>query len=110
MEIMPSEYQQLDLTRSEKIFIRHAISSEKYGFLLLKANPAMQKNDDMHILLCENGIVMFKFFETFDDVSKFTATMSMYAHAKALPSLETFYLICSVLEVDADFLLGRKDY
>lgn len=38
------------------------------------------------------------------------ATMSMYAHAKALPSLETFYLICSVLEVDADFLLGRKDY
>ena len=79
MEIMPSEYQQLELTRSEKIFIRHAISSEKYGFLLLKANPAMQKNDDMHILLCEDGIVMFKFFETFDDTSKFTATMSMYA-------------------------------
>jgi len=38
------------------------------------------------------------------------ATMSMYAHAKALPSLETFLLICNALDVNADYLLGRKDY
>ncbi|MBE7089197.1 MAG: helix-turn-helix transcriptional regulator [Clostridiales bacterium] len=37
------------------------------------------------------------------------ATMSMYKHGKALPSLETFYLICEYLDVSADFLLGKKE-
>lgn len=38
------------------------------------------------------------------------ATMSMYKHGKALPSLETFDLICVFLDVSADFLLGKKDF
>lgn len=79
MEIMPSEYQQIEITRSEKVFIRHALSSEQYGFLLIKANPAMQKNDFMHILICADGVVMFKFFETFEDATQFQTTMSIYA-------------------------------
>lgn len=79
MEIMPSEYQQLELTRSEKVFVRHAVSCEKYGFLILKANPAMQQNDFMHILLTEDGITMFKFFEAFEDVSQFETIMNIYA-------------------------------
>ena len=37
------------------------------------------------------------------------ATMSMYKHGKALPSLETFDKICDFLDVSADFLLGKKD-
>lgn len=37
------------------------------------------------------------------------ATMSMYKHGKAVPSLETFYMICDILDVSADYLLGKKD-
>ncbi len=61
MEIMPSEYQQLELSRFEKIFIRHALSSEQYGFLLLKVNPAMRENDYMHVFISADGVLMFKF-------------------------------------------------
>lgn len=38
------------------------------------------------------------------------ATMSMYKHGKALPSLETFSALCDILDVSADYLLGKKDY
>ena len=38
------------------------------------------------------------------------ATMSMYDHGKALPSLETFSAMCDVLNESADFLLGKKEY
>ena len=38
------------------------------------------------------------------------ATMSMYVHGKALPSLETFSAMCDVLSESADFLLGKKEY
>ena len=37
------------------------------------------------------------------------ATMSMYKHGKALPSLETFSAMCDFLDVTADFLLGKKE-
>lgn len=37
------------------------------------------------------------------------ATMSMYKHGKALPSLETFSQICDILDISADFLLGKKE-
>jgi len=33
----------------------------------------------------------------------------MYKSGKALPSLETFEKICEILDVSADFLLGKKD-
>jgi len=38
------------------------------------------------------------------------ATMSMYKNAKALPSLETFEKLCDLLDVSADYLLGRKEF
>ena len=38
------------------------------------------------------------------------ATMSMYVHGKAVPSLETFLSLCDLLGESADFLLGRKEY
>lgn len=79
METMPSEYQQIELSRSEKLFIRYALSSEQYGFLLIKANPAMLTNDYMHILICAEGIVIYKFFEAFEDATQFQATMSIYS-------------------------------
>ena len=41
------------------------------------------------------------------DITK--ATMSMYKNSKALPSLETFNKICEILDVSANFLLGKND-
>ena len=38
------------------------------------------------------------------------ATMSMYKNGKALPSLETFSLLCDILDVSADFLLDKKEF
>ena len=78
MEVFPSEYQSLDLTRYEKLFVRHAISSEQYGFLLLKVNPAMIKNDSMNIVILSQGVVFCKFFDGFDDAAQFSTTMGAY--------------------------------
>lgn len=41
MEILPSEYQQIELSRSEKIFVRNVMSSERFGYLLIKTNDAL---------------------------------------------------------------------
>ncbi len=79
MEIMPSEYQHIELSRSEKLFLRHAISSEEYGYFLLRVNPSMRNGDFMHILLCSEGVVMYKFFENFEDAKQFQNTMTIYS-------------------------------
>ena len=71
MEILPSEYQQIDLSRNEKIFVRNVMSSEQYGYLLIKTNPAMLKNESMHTLVCSDGILHFKFFEGMNDPANF---------------------------------------
>ena len=79
MEVFPSEYQSLDLTRYEKLFIRHCLSSEEYGFLLLRVNPAMQKNDNMDVVVLPQGVVLCKFFDNYNDATQFTAMISAYA-------------------------------
>ena len=38
------------------------------------------------------------------------ANMSMYKNGKAVPSLETFDALCDILDVSADFLLGKKEF
>lgn len=53
MEILPSEYQNIALSRYEKMFVHHAISSDGYGFLLLKVNPAMIEDESMDVLISE---------------------------------------------------------
>ena len=63
MEVFPSEYQSLGLTRYEKLFRSHALSSDEYGFLLLRVNPAMQKNDDMDVVVLPQGVILCKFFD-----------------------------------------------
>lgn len=77
MEILPSEYQQIELSRSEKIFVRNVMSSERFGYLLIKTNPAMLKNESMHTLVCSDGVIFFKFFEGFSDPSQFGFAIPM---------------------------------
>lgn len=77
MEILPSEYQHIDLTRDEKIFVRNIMSNEQYGYLLLATNPAMLPNENIHILVCANGVLLLKFFEGFEDAAQFGIIMPM---------------------------------
>lgn len=98
MEVFPSEYQSLDLSRYEKLFVRHAISSEQYGFLLLKVNPAMIKNDSMNIVILPQGVVFCKFFDGFEDASKFGTTMDAY----------TSYVFPTTRDVISQKLLSNK--
>lgn len=81
MEILPSEYQQLELSRSEKIFVRNIMSNDKYGYLILKVNPAMLPNETMHVLLTQEGVIIFKFFEGFVDASQFGVVMPFYINS-----------------------------
>lgn len=78
MEILPSEYQNIELSRYEKMFVRHAMSNDEYGFLLLKVNPTMIENESMNVVITSRGVVFFKFFEDFSDASLFGVTMQPY--------------------------------
>lgn len=104
MEIMPSEYQHLDLCRSEKIFVRNIISNDEYGYLLLKTNPAMLPNESMHVLVCSDGILFLKFFEEMNDLAKFELLMPVYIENiyKQTASIITEKLISNMALVDDD--------
>lgn len=98
MEILPSEFQNIELSRYEKMFVRHAISSDKYGFLLLKINPTMIENESMNVLISSRGIVFFKFFEEFSDVRLFDVAMQQYAQ----------FVYPTVKKIISERLLGNK--
>lgn len=78
MEILPSEYQQLELDRTEKMFIRYAESCNEYGYVFLNTNPAMIQNEKQHLVITKSGIVLVKFFEKFSDASMFAMIMKVY--------------------------------
>ena len=48
------------------------------------------------------------------EIAKFvcisTSTISDYKHSKKMPSLETFANICDVLNLDANYVLGLRDF
>jgi len=79
MEVFPSEYQSLELTRYEKLFIRHSLSSGQYGFLLLRVNPAMQKNDNMDVIVLPQGVILCKFLDACSDATQFSAMITAFA-------------------------------
>lgn len=66
MEIYPSEYQQLELKRYEKVFVRHASNDDAYGMVLLKINPAMLSGEYSHAIISSKGIVLCKFLPLTD--------------------------------------------
>lgn len=98
MEIFPSEYQNLELSRYEKLFVRHALSSNQYGYVLLKVNPAMINNESMDVVLCSRGVIFLKFFDDFTDASLFAMTMTAYSQ----------FVYPTSATIIADKLLGNK--
>lgn len=77
MEIYPSEYQQLELNRYEKVFVRHASNDEDYGLVLLKINPAMLSGEYSHAVITSRGIVLCKFLPL-TDASLFSVFIGPY--------------------------------
>lgn len=98
MEILPSEYQNIELSRYEKMFVRYAISNDRYGFLLLNVNPTMIENDCMNVVITSRGVVFFKFFEDFSDASLFGTTMQSYVK----------YFYSTAKKIISEKLLGNK--
>lgn len=98
MEILPSEYQNIDLTRYEKLFIRHANSCNEYGYLLLKVNPTTMKNDSMNVVICSRGVIFCKFIDGFCDASLFGTTMNQYQQ----------FIFPQAKGIISDRLLGNK--
>ena len=78
MEILPSEYQQLELYRSEKMFIRYAESCEDYGYVFLNTNPALIENEKQNIVISKDGVLILKFFDEFNDANMFPLVMGAY--------------------------------
>ena len=98
MEILPSEYQSIELSRYEKMFVRHAISHDGYGFLLLNVNPTMIENENMNVVITSRGVVFFKFFEEFSDASLFGMTMHPYVQ----------FVYPTAQKIISEKLLGNK--
>lgn len=79
MEIFPSEYQNIDLSRYEKLFVRHALTSPEYGFVLLKVNPVMISGESLDVVICSRGVLFCKFFDELSDAVAFNTSMTVYS-------------------------------
>lgn len=79
MEVIPSEYQQLELSRYEKLFSRYCGSYEEFGFFLLRVNAAMIEDETQNVVICEKGILLLKFFDDFEKAELFSTVMSLYS-------------------------------
>lgn len=79
MNILPEQYSNLELSRSEKLFVTYLKTRvEGVSYLLLKINPACIESEELNGLIVNNGILMFKFFELLNDVNSFEIVMSTY--------------------------------
>lgn len=79
MNILPEQYSNLKLSRSEKLFVTYLKNRvEGFSYLLLKINPACIESEELNGLIINNGILMFKFFESLNDVNLFEIVLSTY--------------------------------
>jgi hypothetical protein len=79
MNILPEQYSNLELSRSEKLFVTYLKTRvEGFSYLLLRINPACIESEELIGLIVNNGVLMFKFFETLSDVNLFGIVMPTY--------------------------------
>ena len=79
MEVFPSEYQNIPLSRYEKIFVRHTISANDYGFLLLRVNPSMEVDENMNVVILPEGVVFIKFLDQFEEPKDVVQALKIYS-------------------------------
>lgn len=78
MEVLPSEYQTMELLKQEKQLARYASACADYGYVLLKVNPTMMKDECMDVVVTSKGVVFCRFFDQFDDAAQFPAAMEAF--------------------------------
>ena len=103
MEIYPSEYQQLELNRYEKIFVRHASNDENYGLVLLKINPAMLSGEYLHAVIMSRGVVLCKFLPL-TDASVFVNFIGPYMYGVFKNTVE---IVGQKLKTNKALMLSR---
>ncbi len=86
MEIYPEKYDQLELTLSEKSFLRtvsRAFSEDELGYYVLHINPRKigldgGKPELFNLLVCKEGLLLLRFFDT-DNVNIVKTTIELNA-------------------------------
>ena len=80
MDIFPNEYQNLQLNRNEKMFIRYAESCNELGYVFLNTNPSMQEGQISHIVVSKNGVLILHFIEVDDNSSLVGTLQALYEY------------------------------
>ena len=61
MEVFPGEYRKIDMTKSEKLFVKYSERSKKeFGYCIIHINPALQQGESIDAVIVE-GISLLPF-------------------------------------------------
>lgn len=64
MEVFPGEYRKLEMTKSEKLFVKYSERSKKdFGYCIIHINPALQQGESIDAVVIDDGVLFFRFFE-----------------------------------------------
>ena len=57
MKVLPEDYRKIDMSRSERLFIRYAERAKvDLGYFLLHINPASQQGEVVDSIIMEEGV------------------------------------------------------
>lgn len=64
MKVLPEDYRKIDMSRSERLFIRYAERAKvDLGYFLLHINPALQQGEVVDSIIMDEGVLAFRFYE-----------------------------------------------
>lgn len=70
MEVFPGEYRKIEMTKSEKLFVKYSERSQKeFGYCIIHINPALQQGESIDTVIVEDGILFFRFYEELKDAN-----------------------------------------
>lgn len=70
MEVFPGEYRKIEMTKSEKLFVKYSERSKKeFGYCIIHINPALQQGESIDAVIVEDGILFFRFYEELKDAN-----------------------------------------
>ena len=68
MEVFPGEYRKLEMTKSEKLFVKYTERSKKdFGCCIIHINPALQQGESIDAVIIDDGVLFFRFYEDIKD-------------------------------------------
>ena len=70
MEVFPGEYRKIEMTKSEKLFVKYSERSKKeFGYCIIHINPALQQGESIDAVIVKDGILFFRFYEELKDAN-----------------------------------------